>query len=70
MVFFRGRPQKNAKTTARQNGKNHKPENAWEHLVKGVCPYRAGRNACEVGPGCLPEAAGPKKNGKSTVKKR
>ena len=39
----------------------HKPENTREHLVKGVCPYRAGRNACEMGPGCLPEATGPKK---------
>ena len=48
----------------------HKPENAREHLVKGVCPYRAGRNECQMGPGCLPEAAGPKtsvKNDKNTL---
>ena len=96
MFLFRGRPQKNTKKTARQNGKKtvktlykndkktvkkhsgsikngkktvHKPENAREHLVKGVCPYRAGRNACEEGPGCLPEAAGPQNNGKKSSKK-
>ena len=51
----RSRDIKNGKKTV------HKPENAQEHLVKGVCPYRAGRNACKMGPGCLPEAAGPKK---------
>ena len=60
---------KNGKKTVKKrsgninNGKKtvHKPENAREHLVKGVCPYRAGRNDCQMGPGCLPEAAGPKK---------
>ena len=57
----------------------HKPTHALEHLVKGVCPYRADGNDCNMGPGCLPEAAGPKQrqkngkkrsqNGKKTINK-
>ena len=49
----------------------HKPEYAQEHLVKGGCPYRAGRSECQMGPRCLPEAAGPNKtvkNDKQTLK--
>ena len=61
---------KNGKKTIKKrsgnikNGKKtvHKPENAREYLAKGVCLYSAGRNACEMGPGSLPEAAGPQKN--------
>ena len=41
--------------------KVHKPTQILMHLVKGVCPYRADRSDCEMGPGCIIEAYGPKK---------